>query len=200
MRGPGKQITERASGSALSHASPPRIFSIGHSTHELTEFVGLLRAHRVEQVADVRAHPGSKRLPWYNRQALARELLAHDLLYAHLSQLGGRRRPSPNSPNGGWEVEGFRGYADHMAGAEFAAGVEALQALARRRPTAMMCAEGLWWRCHRRLVSDALTVDGWEVVHIGPKGGATTHELTPFAVREPGGLTYPRARTSLGSS
>ena len=184
----------------LSSSSGGRIFSIGHSTHELTEFVRLLHTHRVEQVADVRAHPGSKRLPWFNLEALRRELPAHELLYVHLPELGGRRRPSPDSPNGGWEEEGFRGYADHMAGAEFAAGVEALQALARLRPTAMMCAEGLWWRCHRRLVSDALTLNGWEVVHIGPKGEATTHELTPFAVREQGSTTYPPAQRPSGSS
>jgi uncharacterized protein (DUF488 family) len=179
--------------------STPRIFSIGHSTHELPELVGLLRAHQVQQVADVRAHPGSRRLPWFNREALSRELPAFELLYVHLPKLGGRRRPSPDSANGGWQVEGFRGYADYMAGAEFAAGVEALQALATRRTTAMMCAEGLWWRCHRRLISDALTVDGWKVVHIAPDGGATTHELTPFAVLAAGSLSYPPAQTSLGS-
>ena len=180
--------------------TPPRIFSIGHSTHELRDFVRLLRAHRVEQVADVRAHPGSRRLPWFNLEALTRELPSYELGYVHLPRSGGRRRPSPRSPNGGWEVEGFRGYADHMAGVEFAAGLESLEALARRRATAMMCAEGLWWRCHRRLISDALTVNGWEVVHIGPDGGATTHELTPFLVPGAGRLTYPPAQASLDSS
>jgi ferredoxin len=134
-----------------------QIFTIGHSTHELAEFVQLLRAHQVGQVADVRTHPGSRRMPWFNRASLARELPAHGLRYVHLPQLGGRRRPSGDSPNGGWRVEGFRGYADHMASAEFRAGLEALQELARKRTTAVMCAEGLWWRCHRRLVSDALT-------------------------------------------
>ena len=180
--------------------STPRIFSIGHSTHELPELVGLLGAHQVEQVADVRAHPGSRRLPWFNREALSCELPAHGLLYVHLPKLGGRRRPSPDSPNGGWNVEAFRGYADYMASVEFATGVAALQALARQRTTAMMCAEGLWWRCHRRLISDALTVYGWNVVHIGPDGGVTTHELTPFAVAEARRLTYPPAQASLGTS
>ena len=174
-----------------------RIFSIGHSTHELADFLRLLAAHQVEQVADVRAHPGSRRLPWFGRDVLARELPRNGLIYVHLPELGGRRRPSPDSPNGGWEVEGFRAYADHMAGAEFAAGLGSLQGLARRKATAMMCAEGLWWRCHRRLVSDALTVAGWEVVHIAPDGGATVHELTPFAVLEAGRLTYPPAQASL---
>jgi uncharacterized protein (DUF488 family) len=180
--------------------SAPRIYSIGHSTHELPDFVRLLRAHQVERVADVRAHPGSQRLPWFNRDALARELPSHELLYVHLPKLGGRRRPSPGSPNGGWKVEGFRGYADHMAGAEFAAGLAALQALASQRTTTMMCAEGLWWRCHRRLISDALTVRGWNVVHIAPNGEVTTHELPPFAVPHARRLTYPPAQASLCSS
>jgi uncharacterized protein (DUF488 family) len=175
----------------------PRIFSIGHSTHGLVDFVQLLRAHQVEQVADVRAHPGSRRMPWFDFEALERELPPYDVTYVHIPQLGGRRRPSRDSPNGGWEVKGFRGYADHMASAEFSAGLEALGALARRRPTAMMCAEGLWWRCHRRLVADALTVDVWEVVHIGPDGGTTIHVLTPFLVRDEGRLTYPPAQASL---
>ncbi len=147
----------------------------------------------------MRAHPGSRRLPWFNLEALTRELPSYDLTYVHLPHLGGRRRPSPGSPNGGWEVEGFRGYADHMAGADFAAGVDTLEALAEQRATAVMCAEGLWWRCHRRLLSDALTIDGWTVVHIAPDGGATIHELTPFLVTGAGRLTYPPAQASLGS-
>ena len=180
--------------------TPRHIFSIGHSTHELHDFARLLRAHQVEQVADVRAHPGSRRLPWFNREALARELPSDELSYVHLPRLGGRRRPSPGSPNGGWKVEGFRGYADHMAGVDFAAGLGALEALARRRATAMLCAEGLGWRCHRRLLSDALTVNGWEVVHIDPDGGTTTHELTPFLIPAEGRLTYPPSQASLDSS
>ncbi len=174
-----------------------RIYSVGHSTHELAELIRLLRAHGVAHVADVRAHPGSRRLPWFNRTPLSRELQSHELVYGHIPELGGRRRPARDSQNDGWKVEGFRGYADHMASSEFATGLEALQALASQGDTAMMCAEGLWWRCHRRLISDALTVRGWEVVHIGPDGAPHPHELTPFAVREPGGLTYPAAQTSL---
>jgi len=173
------------------HMPTPRIFSIGHSTHELGELVRLLRTHRVEQVVDVRAHPGSRRMPRFNLEALAHDLPARGVHYVHLPQLGGRRRPSRASPNGGWKVEGFRGYADHMLSAEFADGFERLQTLGRGRATAMMCAEGLWWRCHRRLVSDALTVDGWNVVHGGPNGEATVHELTPFAVNDAGRLMYP---------
>jgi uncharacterized protein (DUF488 family) len=169
----------------------PRVFSIGHSTHEPGAFVKLLSTNEVAQVADVRAFPASRRVPWFNRDALTRELPSHGIGYTHLPELGGRRRPSPDSPNGGWEVTGFRGYADHMASAEFTTGIEALQALAQERPTAMMCAEGLWWRCHRRLIADALTIDGWEVFHIDPRGAVSTHELTRFAVLEAGRLLYP---------
>jgi uncharacterized protein (DUF488 family) len=177
--------------------SPPRIHSIGHSTHELTAFVALLRRHAVERVVDVRAHPGSRRLPWFNREALAAELPHHGLVYAHVPELGGRRRPAPDTVNRGWRVEAFRGYADHMAGEEFAAGLAALQALARERPTAVMCAEAVWWRCHRRLIADALTVRGWDVVHIGADGATTAHELPAFAVADGARLTYPPAQSSL---
>ena len=104
------------------------------------------------------------------------------------------------SPNGGWEHPAFQGYADHMASEEFARGLAALEELARERLTAVMCSEGPWWRCHRRLVSDALLVRGWEVVHVMPDGRPVVHELTPFAVvGERGALTYPPAQLELGS-
>jgi uncharacterized protein (DUF488 family) len=157
----------------------------------LAELVALLHAHAVEQLADVRAYPSSKRMPWFNRESLRRELPSQGIAYVHLPQLGGRRAPSRRRDNAGWRVSGFRGYADHMASVEFDAGLEALEALASRRATAMMCAEALWWRCHRRLVADALTVRGWEVVHVGSSGRATTHRLTPFAVVDAGSLRYP---------
>jgi uncharacterized protein (DUF488 family) len=151
----------------------------------------------VGQLADVRAYPSSSRMPWFNRETLSRELSPLGVAYVHLPQLGGRRAPSPQSRNTGWRVAGFRGYADHMASPEFVAGLEALEALASRRTTAIMCAEALWWRCHRRLLSDALTVRGWEVVHVGSTGRATTHQLTSFAVMDAGTLTYaPRGSGS----
>ncbi|MFL5821256.1 MAG: DUF488 family protein [Solirubrobacteraceae bacterium] len=176
---------------------PPRIFTVGHSTHELPGLVELLHAHGIGTVADVRAHPGSRRMPWFNREALAGELAAAGIDYSHLPALGGRRRPAPDSPNRGWEVEAFRGYADHMASGEFAGGLERLEATARQRPTAILCAEGLWWRCHRRLVADALLVRGWEVLHIAPDAGAAAHELTPFAAVDGTRVTYPPAQASL---
>jgi uncharacterized protein (DUF488 family) len=184
--------------SAAEPTERARVFTVGHSIHGLDEFLRLLRTYRVEQLADVRRYPGSRRLPWFNREVLARELDAGGLLYLHLPSLGGRRRPSPESPNSGWRVEAFRGYADHMASPEFKGGLARLEELASGRLTAMMCAEALWWRCHRRLVSDALTVRGWEVLHIGPRGEVTVHELSPFAVEDAGCVTYPPVQTSLG--
>jgi uncharacterized protein (DUF488 family) len=130
-------------------------------------------------------------MPRFNRETLSRELPAKGVAYVHLPRLGGRRTPASSSENTGWRVPGFRGYADYMASWDFDAGLEELTALASRRTTAMMCAEALWWRCHRRLVSDALTVRGWEIVHVASTGRATTHELTPFAVIEAGIPTYP---------
>jgi uncharacterized protein (DUF488 family) len=186
-----------AAGQAELEASRPRIFSIGHSTHELDELVRLLRAHGVEAVADVRRHPGSRRLPWFKREVLSRKLVREGLSYRHVPELGGRRRPDRDSPNAGWRVEGFRGYADHMAGPEFAAGLDALVELASRQTTVMMCAEGLWWRCHRRLIADALAVRHWQVVHIDPTGGTAPHELTSFAVADGERLTYPPAQAAL---
>jgi uncharacterized protein (DUF488 family) len=136
-------------------------------------------------------------MPWFNRETLSRSLSEARLDYVHLPQLGGRRRARPDSPNTGWEVAGFRGYADHMDSEEFVDGLERLEALGRERPTAMMCAEGLWWRCHRRLIADALTVRGWEVTHIAPDGKASTHELTEFAVVDGTRLRYPPAQAAL---
>jgi len=178
--------------------SAPRIHTIGHSTHELADLVALLRRHAVERIVDVRAHPGSRRLPWFNREALADELPRHGILYAHVGELGGRRRPKRDTVNRGWRVEDFRGYADHMGSEEFAAGGSALEGGARDRPTAVMCAESLWWRCHRRLIADALATAGWDVVHIGPTGTTEAHAPPPFAVADAGRLTYPPAQSSFG--
>jgi uncharacterized protein (DUF488 family) len=176
-----------------------RAFTIGHSTHAIEAFVALLRRAGVSAVADVRRFPGSRRHPQFGRDALAAELRSAGVGYAHLEALGGRRSVRPGSPNGGWQEAGFQGYADHMASAEFAAGLEALEALAAAQPTAVMCAEALWWQCHRRLVADALVARGWEVEHIGPDGSRTAHELTRFAVMGDAAMpTYPAAQLRLG--
>ena len=146
-------------------------------------------------LADVRRFPGSRRHPHFNSESLAGAVP----LYVHLPGLGGRRARVAGSPNGGWEVGAFQGYADHMATPEFAAGLVRLEALGRAAPTAMMCAEAAWWRCHRRLVADALVVRGWEVVHLAAGGRAVRHELTPFAVRDGERLSYPPAQGTLGA-
>jgi uncharacterized protein (DUF488 family) len=173
------------------------VYTVGHSTRSEEQLSDVLRAAGVGAVVDVRSFPSSRRHPQFNRGALERWLPEAGVDYLNIFELGGRRDPAPTSSNGGWRERGFRGYADHMASAEFAAGLRRLEQLARVRPTAVMCAEALWWRCHRRLIADALTIRGWEVVHLG-SGAPVKHELTPFAeVREGGALTYPPPQTSL---
>jgi uncharacterized protein (DUF488 family) len=147
----------------------------------------------VRLVADVRRFPRSRRHPHFNTEVLADALPG----YAHLPELGGRRRPLPESVNDGWEVEAFRAYADHMASPEFARGIARLEELASATPTAVMCAEAPWWRCHRRLVADALLVRGWEVCHIGPDGRLTEHELPAFAVVDGAEIRYPAPQLRL---
>jgi uncharacterized protein (DUF488 family) len=174
-----------------------RVWTIGHSTHELDAFVGLLRAHGIELLADVRTVPKSRRMPWFWGDALAVTLPEAGIAYEHFRDLGGFRRPRPASPNGGWRVEAFRGYADNMESESFRAALARLADLARGRRTATMCAEAQWTRCHRRLTSDALTVRGFEVLHIDARGRATRHSLTPFAVADGDHLTYPPEQTAL---
>jgi uncharacterized protein (DUF488 family) len=145
----------------------------------------------------VRRHPGSRRHPQFASHALAASLPAHGVEYAHLPALGGRRKASPTSPNDGWENESFRAYADHLASDEFRGGLAELERLAAARPTAVMCAEGMWWRCHRRLVADVLTVRGWTVGHVAPGGAVSEHELPDFAVVEGERVTYPAPQLRL---
>jgi uncharacterized protein (DUF488 family) len=147
---------------------------------------------------DVRRFPSSRRLPWFNRGELERSLHDAGIEYLHLEALGGRRDPVPDSPNAGWRVGQFRGYADHMATPEFGDAVDRLTALARERRTAVMCAEAQWSRCHRRLLSDTLLVRGWEVQHIDARGGLARHELTEFALADGESLTYPPSQLTLG--
>ena len=142
---------------------------------------------------DVRRFPGSRRHPHFARESLEATVPA----YLHLEGLGGRRRVVAGSPNDGWEVAAFQGYADHMASEEFLTALGQLEERARTEPTAFMCAEAPWWRCHRRLVSDALTVRGWTVCHIGPDGRLTQHALPDFAVVEGANITYPSPQMSL---
>jgi uncharacterized protein (DUF488 family) len=180
-------------------ASQKEILTVGHSNHEEGEFIELLRGAGVELIADVRRYPGSRRQPHFERTALAGVLQEAGIGYRWLGEsLGGRRKPLPNSPNGAWQSDQFRGYADHMASEEFTAGLSELEELARERRVAIMCAEAWWVRCHRRLISDALTARGWRVLHLGANGRLEEHELTEFAVVENGRVSYPARQTSLG--
>jgi uncharacterized protein (DUF488 family) len=173
------------------------VYTVGHSTRSQQELLELLGRQAVTALADVRAFPGSRRHPQFGREELARWLPEAGIEYVHMRALGGRRRPSEDSPNQGWRDPSFRGYADYMATPEFAGALRELEQLARAKPTAVMCAEAVWWRCHRRLIADALTARGWTVCHLG-SGSAQRHELTPFAVMgEAGAITYPPEQMSL---
>jgi uncharacterized protein (DUF488 family) len=177
---------------------PKRIYTIGHSTRSAEEFLAILGDADVRLVADVRAFPSSRRHPQFNRGALAAWLGTAGIGYRHLAGLGGRRPPVPGSVNGGWHERGFQGFADYMSSDEFQRALADLEAAASESPTAIMCAEALWWRCHRRLIADALVARRWRVEHLGIDGGPAVHTLTDFAVVDPDGvLTYPPAQTTL---
>jgi uncharacterized protein (DUF488 family) len=171
-------------------AGAATIWTIGHSTRPIEEFLDLLRTYRVETIADVRSFPGSRKYPHYGQQALAATLAAHDLGYAWLPALGGRRRASPDSPNMAWRNAAFRGYADYMASAQFAQGMAQLLEFANQSRTALMCSEAVWWRCHRSLIADELSVRGIEVVHILDATHGTPHPMTQPARIVDGRLSY----------
>jgi uncharacterized protein (DUF488 family) len=171
--------------------SPPRIYTIGHSIYPAEQFLALLRAHEVRQLADIRTVPKSRRHPQFNSEALDACLHAHGIGYRHFPALGGLRRPRPDSINTGWRHPGFRGYADHMQTREFAAGVEALLVFAGGGRTAVMCAEAVWWRCHRQLLSDAVVARGVEVRHILGTADPKPHHLSDFARLNNGRVWYP---------
>lgn len=157
------------------------IWTIGHSTRTLDELLAALAPFRIQALADVRRHPGSRRLPWFLREALEASLPAHGIVYRWIPALGGRRRARPDSPNDAWRNASFRGYADHIETPEFSAGLDELLALADQRHTVMMCAELLWWRCHRALIADVLKFRGIEVVHILDDQKIVMHPYTSAA-------------------
>jgi len=168
-----------------------RIWTIGHSTRPIEDFIALLTAHGIALLADVRTVPRSRHNPQFNRETLPQSLEAAGIGYRHAPALGGLRRSRPDSINTGWKNASFRGYADYMQTEAFWQALEELMASAREQPTAIVCAEAVPWRCHRSLIADALTTRGWTVGHILSAAPAHTHQMTPFARSAGDRLIYP---------
>lgn len=171
-------------------SDPQRIWTIGHSTHSSDDFLALLRAHEIRAIADVRRFPASRRHPQFNEAELKRCLVEAGIGYRWFEALGGRRTASPDSVNTAWRNASFRGYADYMASEEFAAAFSELLKFAARQRTAVMCAESMWWSCHRSLISDALTFRGVEVIHILDRTHTKVHPYTAAASIIDGRLSY----------
>ena len=168
-----------------------RIWTIGHSTRTIDDFIWLLKENQIKLLADVRAWPGSKRYPQFNKDALAESLSAHGIRYEHFSELGGKRKAKPDSRNTTWRNASFRGYADYMEREEFHKGIErVLDVAAKVGPTAIMCSEAVWWRCHRSLIADYLKARGVEVLHILAANKVEPHPFTSAARIVNGELTY----------
>lgn len=167
-----------------------KIWTVGHSTRSGEEFARILVVHGVEVLVDVRTFPGSRRYPQFNQGELAGLLNGNQIEYRHEPRLGGRRKPRADSHNSAWRNEQFRGYADHMETEEFKRGVEELLELAAEKRVAIMCAEAVWWRCHRSLISDYLKAEGHEVVHILDEKKTEEHPFTSAARVIEGRLSY----------
>jgi uncharacterized protein (DUF488 family) len=175
------------------------VYTVGHSTRSAQEFVGLLAAHGVQRLIDVRTLPGSRHNPQFNRDALAHTLREAGIEYLHLPGLGGLRKPRADSPNQGWRNRSFRGYADHMQSAEFLRDLQTVMDSAERSRVALMCAEAVPWRCHRSLIADALLVRGIECEELVAVDRRQSHRLTPFAVVTGEAIIYPPAGEEEGS-
>jgi uncharacterized protein (DUF488 family) len=190
-----KHTSELPAGETPPIARVLTVWTIGHSTRPLEVFLALLASFAIDAVADVRSFPGSRRHPQFGKHALEAALAEHGIAYRWLPSLGGRRRPVANSPNTAWRNPSFRGYADYMQTTEFAAGLADLVEVARVFRTSIMCAESLWWRCHRSMIADALLARGIHVEHI-----LGTHESEPHLGTAParivdGRLTYAAPET-----
>jgi uncharacterized protein (DUF488 family) len=167
------------------------IWTIGHSTRTIDEFIAMLKSLQIELVVDIRSFPGSRRYPHFNKEALAVSLPKNHIAYQHLVKLGGRRKPLPNSHNIGWRVAAFRGYADYMETEDFNEAIKELETRGTQKKTAYMCSESVWWSCHRSLVSDYLKFKGWLVMHIMNVDRAEEHPYTKPAKIEGNKLVYP---------
>ena len=167
-----------------------KIWTVGHSTRSGDEFVQILLAQGIEVLVDVRTFPGSRRYPQFNKEALAESLKEAGIEYKHEPRLGGRRKPRPDSHNSAWRNEQFRGYADHMETEEFKNKVRELLELASSKRVAVMCAEAVWWRCHRSLIADYFKAEGHEVIHILDEKKTEEHPFTSAAMLVDGKLSY----------
>ena len=170
------------------------IYTVGHSTRTLDEFLKLLDRFQIELLVDVRTVPRSRHVPHFNGDSLARVVRDHGIGYFHLKLLGGLRKPLKDSSNLGWRNLSFRGFADYMQKEEFWEGLDSLLELSAGKSAALMCAEAVPWRCHRSLISDVLLVRGIEVRHIISEKSFRLHELTPFAVVKGDRITYPEIK------
>ncbi len=166
------------------------VWTVGHSTHSIEGFGRILLAHQIKNLVDVRSFPGSRRYPQFNREALSSSLNAIGIKYLHMPSLGGRRKPRPDSHNTSWQNESFRAYADHMETEEFKSGVRELLELSAEARTTVMCAESLWWRCHRSLIADYLKSIGVTVTHILTNEKTELHPYTSAARIVNGSLSY----------
>lgn len=167
------------------------MYTIGHSNRPIEDFLSLLEAHGIDKVVDVRTIPKSRHNPQFNQQEIRKSLARAGIGYRHLKALGGLRHALHDSVNMGWRNLSFRGFADYMQTDEFVLGLELLETIARKEPTAIMCAEGNPWRCHRSLIGDALTKRKWQVLEISSRKTARPHKLTPFLRVRKGRLVYP---------
>ena len=172
-------------------ADSPAAFTIGHSTRPIDEFIGLLHAHSIQRLVDVRTVPRSRTNPQFNKDTLPESLSRAGIAYIHVAELGGLRKPKRDSPNSAWRNLSFRGYADHMQSKEFARGLGLLLGWIREERIALMCAEAVPWRCHRSLIADALTVRGIAVWEIISASKTQIHKMTPFAKVDGTNITYP---------
>ena len=166
------------------------LWTVGHSNRSIEQFLELLASQQIQLLADVRRFPGSRRLPHFNQENLSESLANAGIEYAHFPELGGRRKARTDSPNTAWRNEAFRGYADFMMTEEFGAGIDRLLHRAREKRTAIMCAEALWWQCHRSLIADYLKAAGHNVFHIMSATKTDAHPFTSAARMVDGKLSY----------
>ena len=167
-----------------------QLWTVGHSNRSIEQFIELLTSQQIQLLADVRRFPGSRRQPHFSQENLSKSLADAGIDYVHFPELGGRRKALPDSPNNAWRNEAFRGYADFMMTPEFRGGIDRLLKIANEKRTAIMCAEALWWQCHRSLIADYLKAAGHTVIHILGANKVEEHPFTSAARMINGKLSY----------